>query len=45
MPVALSTAQTLFAVALGVITLMITGFALYVLSTVVWADRWVRRKR
>jgi hypothetical protein len=45
MPVALSTAQTLFAVALGVITLMITGFALYVLSSVVWADRWVRRKR
>jgi hypothetical protein len=45
MPVALSTAQTLFAVALGVITLMITGFAVYVLSTVVWADRWVRRKR
>jgi hypothetical protein len=44
MPVALSTAQTLFAVALGVITLMITGFAVYVLSTVVWADRWVRRK-
>jgi len=45
MPVALSTAQTLFAIALGVITLMITGFAVYVISTVVWADRWVRRPR
>ena len=44
MPVALSTPQTLFAIALGVITLMITGFALYVLSTVVWADRWVRKR-
>ena len=45
MPVALSTAKTMFAIALGVITLMITGFAVYVISTVVWADRWVRRGR
>ena len=45
MPVALSTAQTLFAIALGVVAVAITSFALYVLSTVVWADRWVRRKR
>ena len=44
MPVALSTAQTLFAIALGVVTLIITGFAVYVLSTVLWADRWVRRR-
>jgi hypothetical protein len=44
MPVALSTAQTLFSIALGVITLMITGFAVYVVSSVLWADRWVRRR-
>jgi len=44
MPVALSTAQTLFSIALGVVALIITGFAVYVLSTVLWADRWVRRR-
>jgi hypothetical protein len=44
MPVALTTAQTLFAVALGVVTVVISGFAVYVLSTVLWADRWVRRR-
>jgi hypothetical protein len=44
MPVALSTAQTLFAIALGVVTVVISGFAVYVLSTVIWADRWVRRR-
>ena len=38
-------AQTLFAIALGFMALLITGFALYVISTVVWADRWVRRPR
>lgn len=45
MPLALSMAQTLFAIALGFMALLITGFALYVISTVVWADRWVRRPR
>jgi hypothetical protein len=44
MPVALSTAQTLFAIALGVVTVVISGFAIYVLSTVMWADRWVRKR-
>jgi hypothetical protein len=43
MPLALSTAQTLFSIALGVVAVIITGFAIYVVSTVVWADRWVRR--
>ncbi len=43
MPVALSTAQTLFSIALGVIALAITAFAVYVVSTTMWADRWVRR--
>lgn len=45
MPLALSLAQTLFAIALGTVTLIISGFALYVISTVVWADRWVRRTK
>lgn len=45
MPVALSLAQTLFSIALGVVAVMVAGFALYVVSTVVWADRWVRRHR
>ncbi len=43
MPLALTLAQTIFAVALAAITLLITFFALYVVSTVVWADRWVRK--
>ena len=44
MPVALTTAQTLFSIALTVVALIITGFAVYVLSTVLWADRWIRRR-
>ena len=44
MPVALSTAQTLFAIALGAVTVVISGFAVYVVSSVIWADRWVRRR-
>ena len=45
MILALTTAQTLFAIALGAIALFITFFALYVVSTTVWADRWVRRSK
>ncbi|MFI5041958.1 MAG: hypothetical protein ACHQNA_08955 [Acidimicrobiales bacterium] len=45
MPLALSMAQTFFAIALGAVALLITFFALYVISTVVWADRWVRRSK
>lgn len=41
----MTTAQALFAVALGTITLLITAFALYVLSSTVWAGRWVRGRR
>ncbi|HVE47215.1 MAG TPA: hypothetical protein VNA57_10780 [Acidimicrobiales bacterium] len=35
-------AQTLFAIALGGVTMLVTGFALYVLSSTVWAGRWFR---
>jgi len=41
--VSVTTAQSIFAVALGSITLLITLFAVYVLSTTVWGNRWFRR--
>ncbi len=41
----MSTAQVLFAVALGIITLVITGFALYVVSSTMWGDRWYGRRK
>ncbi len=37
-------AQTVFSVALGLITLVITVFALYVVSSTMWGDRWYRRR-
>ncbi len=43
--VSVTTAQVLFAVALGVVTLVVTLFAAYVISSTMWADRWVRRRR
>ena len=39
---AVSTAQTIFAIALGAITVLITCFALYVASSTMWGDRWYR---
>ena len=41
----MTTAQIVFSIALGAITLLVTGFALYVLSSTVWADRWIRKGR
>ena len=41
----MSTAQVAFAIALGSITLLITFFAIYVASSTLWGDRWVRRNR
>jgi len=43
MPLALSMAQTFFTIALAVIAIAVVAFGLYVVSTAVWADRWVRR--
>jgi hypothetical protein len=40
---ALTTAQTIFSVALGAIALLISFFALYVVSSTTWGDRWIRR--
>jgi hypothetical protein len=39
------TSQIVFSIALGVITLVITLFAVYVASTTVWSDRWFKGKR
>ena len=41
----METAQILFAVALGIVTLVITGFAVYVAGSTMWGDRWYRRRR
>ncbi len=38
-------AQIAFAIALGLVTLVITGFALYVASSTMWGDRWYGRRR
>ena len=37
-------AQLAFSIALGSITLLITFFALYVVSSTKWSDRWYRRR-
>jgi hypothetical protein len=39
-----TTAQTIFAIALGAIAVLITGFALYVVSSTTWGDRWYRER-
>ena len=41
----MTTAQIVFSIALGAIALLIAFFALYVVSTTMWGDRWVRRPR
>ncbi len=40
----MTTAQTLFAIALAAITLLITLFSLYVVSTTMWGNRWFRKR-
>ncbi len=41
----MTTAQVIFSVALGAVTLLVTAFAVYVVSSTFWAGRWVRRRR
>ena len=36
-------AQLAFSIALATITLLITAFAVYVLSSTRWGDRWYRQ--
>ncbi len=40
----MTTAQTVFAIALGAVSLGITFFALYVVSSTMWGDRWYGRR-
>lgn len=39
-----TTLQIVFSIALGSLTLLITFFALYVVSTTMWGNRWFRRR-
>ncbi|HEX2063472.1 MAG TPA: hypothetical protein VHE80_03520 [Acidimicrobiales bacterium] len=41
----MTTAQIVFAVALGAVTLLVLLFAVYVVSSTMWSDRWARRRR
>jgi len=41
----MTTAQVVFATALGSITILISLFALYVASSTMWGDRWIRKSR
>ena len=41
----MTTAQIIFSVALGSITLLILFFSLYVASSTMWGDRWTRGRR
>ncbi len=38
----MTVAQTIFALGLAAVTLLVAGFALYVLSSTLWAGRWFR---
>lgn len=40
----MSGAQVVFSIALGVITVSVLAFALYVASSTMWGDRWTRRR-
>ena len=39
----MTTAQLVFSVALGLVTALVTLFAVYVVSTTMWGNRWFRR--
>jgi len=41
----MTTAQWIFIVALGAIGLLITFFAVYVVSSTMWGGRWYRKHR
>lgn len=36
--------QIIFSSVLGAITLLVVFFSIYVASSTMWADRWMRRK-
>ena len=39
----MTTAQLVFSIALGAVTVFVTVFAVYVVSTTMWGNRWFRR--
>ncbi len=41
----MNTSQLIFSIALGVVTVVVIGFALYVVSTTLWGDKWIRRSK
>ena len=41
----MTTAQVVFSIALGTISLGILAFGIYVASSTLWGDRWVRVRR
>ncbi len=41
----MSRAQVVFAVALGGISLLVAFFAVYVISSTMWGDRWTKRPK
>ena len=36
--------QIVFSIALGAVTLLITFFGIYVASSTMWGERWMRRR-
>lgn len=41
---AVTTAQLAFSIALGLVTVLVTVFAVYVVSSTMWGDRWFPRR-
>lgn len=41
----MTTAQLVFSIALGCIALLVSFFAVYVLSSTAWSNRWFGRRR
>ncbi|HEX2851231.1 MAG TPA: hypothetical protein VHN98_11780 [Acidimicrobiales bacterium] len=41
----MTTAQVVFAIALGSIAVLIMFFSIYVISSTMWGNRWIRRSR
>jgi hypothetical protein len=40
----MTTAQVLFSIALGAITLLVIAYAVYVAGSTMWGDRWFGKK-
>ncbi|MGI9119422.1 MAG: hypothetical protein ACR2G7_04760 [Acidimicrobiales bacterium] len=40
----MTTAQMVFSIALGLVTVLVTAFAVYVVSSTMWGDRWFPKR-